>query len=233
MLFQDIIQKPSPVPHVCQIVKGRMVKFTTAESKPRWGSTWGLVTSSSPYQASLRAYLWLTLCASWHPDPEVGVRDGSTWAIGLQPTQGSLQEFKLLQEILLPEGAGVHWQEGEQADDEFCLHGEPCLHSRDHPEEKSSWCHRRQPLVSLILTILIHWQLTDMTDMRPEASTLTPKFWLRTCASSGVIWEMATEYWYLPYVMVQKLELHWRIPDFSGNLAVDTEMLISYVIKGH
>ena len=100
MLFQDIIQKPSPVPHVCQIVKGRMVKFTTAESKPRWGSTWGLVTSSSPYQASLRAYLWLTLCASWHPDPEVGVRDGSTWAIGLQPTQGSLQEFKLLQEVL-------------------------------------------------------------------------------------------------------------------------------------
>ena len=166
MLFQDIIQKPSPVPHVCQIVKGRMVKFTTAESKPRWGSTWGLVTSSSPYQASLRAYLWLTLCASWHPDPEVGVRDGSTWAIGLQPTQGSLQEFKLLQEVLLPEGAGVHWQEGEQADDEFCLHGEPCLHGRDHPEEKSSWCHRRHPLVSLILTILIHWQLTDWHEAR-------------------------------------------------------------------
>ena len=69
--------------------------------------------------------------------------------------------------------------------------------------------------------------------MRPEASTLTPKFWLRTCASSGVIWEMATEYWYLPYVMVQKLELHWRIPDFSGNLSVDKEMLISYGIKGH
>ena len=131
MLFQDIIQKPSPVPHVCQIVKGRMVKFTTAESKPRWGSTWGLVTSSSPYQASLRAYLWLTLCASWHP-----------------------------------EGAGVHWQEGEQADDEFCLHGEPCLHGRDHPEEKSSWCHRQQPLVSLILTILIPWQLTDWHEAR-------------------------------------------------------------------
>ena len=27
---------------------------------------------------------------------------------GLQPTQGSLQEFRLLQEVLLPEGAGVH-----------------------------------------------------------------------------------------------------------------------------
>ena len=132
MLFQDIIQKPSPVPQeisfktrhficVCQLVKGRMVKFTTAESKPRWGSTWGLVTSSSPYQASLRAYLWLTLCASWHPDPEVGVRDGSTWAIGLQPTQGSLQEFKLLQEVLLLEGAGVHWQEVKRTTSFVCM----------------------------------------------------------------------------------------------------------------
>ena len=34
-------------------------------------------------------------------------------------------------------------------------------------------------------------------------------------------------------VMVQKLELHRRNPDFSGNLPVDREMLISYGIKGH
>ena len=40
------------------------------------------------------------------PDPEVGVRDEEL--MGLQPTQGSLQEFKLLQEVLLLEGAGVH-----------------------------------------------------------------------------------------------------------------------------
>ena len=35
------------------------------------------------------------------PDPEVGVRDEEL--MGLQPTQGSLQEFKLLQEVLLLE----------------------------------------------------------------------------------------------------------------------------------
>ena len=34
-------------------------------------------------------------------------------------------------------------------------------------------------------------------------------------------------------VMVQKLELHQYNPDFSGNLSVDKEMLINYVVKGH
>ena len=34
-------------------------------------------------------------------------------------------------------------------------------------------------------------------------------------------------------VMVQKLELHRRNPDFFGNLSVDKEMLISYGNKGH
>ena len=162
---RDLIQNPTDRHFicVCQLVKGRMVKFTTTESKPRWGSTWRLVvTTSSPYQASPIAYLRLTPCASWHPDPEVGVRDEEL--MGLQPTQGSLQEFKLLQEVLLLEGAGVHWQEVERV----CLHGEPGLCGRgDHPEEKYSWCHFRQPLVSWILTILILWR----TDMRPEAGS--------------------------------------------------------------
>ena len=40
----------------------------------------------------------------------------------------------------------AHRQEGEQADDELCLHGEPDLRGRvDHPEEKYSWCPRRKP----------------------------------------------------------------------------------------
>ena len=34
-------------------------------------------------------------------------------------------------------------------------------------------------------------------------------------------------------VMVQKLELHRHNPNFSGNLSVDKEMLINYVVKGH
>mgnify|MGYP007048733424 CR=1 FL=1 len=119
---RDLIQNPTDRHFicVCQLVKGRMVKFTTTESKPRWGSTWRLVvTTSSPYQASPRAYLWLTPCASWHPDPEVGVRDEEL--MGLQPTQGSLQEFKLLQEVLLLEGAGVHWQEVERTTSFVCM----------------------------------------------------------------------------------------------------------------
>ena len=140
-----------------------MVKFTTTESKPRWGSTWRLVvTTSSPYQASPRAYLWLSV--SWHPDPEVGVRDEEL--MGLQPTQGSLQEFKLLQEVLLLEGAGVHWQEVERTTSFVCM--ESLCGRGDHPEEKYSWCHYRQPLVSWILTILILWQ----TDMRLVAHGL-------------------------------------------------------------
>ena len=118
---RDLIQNPTDWHFicVCQLGKGRMVKFTTTESKPRWGSTWRLVTTSSSYQASPIAYLRLTPCASWHPDPEVGVRDEEL--MGLQPTQGSLQEFKLLQEVLLPEGAGVHWQEVERTTSFVCM----------------------------------------------------------------------------------------------------------------
>ena len=79
----------------------------------------------------------------------------------------------------------------------------------------------------------------DLDDLNPltnwhEARGLDPdpKILIEDlCKLCGVIWEMATEYWYLPYIMVQKLELHWRNPDFSGNLSVDKEMLISYVIK--